>query len=92
MIATQGQGDLAALKTGLASCADYTAFVGSAKKFATLSTKLLAADIDAGWIGAVHAPAGLNSGAVNPAEITLSLLAELTQVKRDILARAARNG
>lgn len=92
VIATQGQGDLAALKTGLADPLEYVAFVGSAKKFSTLSEKLLVAGIDAAQIAAVHAPAGLNIGAVTPAEIALSILAELTQVKREILARAAQNG
>ena len=92
VIATQGQGDLAALQTGLAESADYVAFVGSAKKFATLSDKLLATGVDAAQVAAVHAPAGLNIGAVTPAEIALSILAELTQTKREVLARAAQNG
>ncbi|SFR43881.1 XdhC family protein [Litoreibacter janthinus] len=89
VIATQGQGDLAALQTGLADTADYVAFVGSTKKFATLSDKLASAGINAAQIAAVHAPAGLNIGAVTPAEIALSILAELTQAKRAILAKAA---
>ncbi len=92
VVATQGQGDLAALKTALADIAEYVAFVGSAKKFATLSGKLLEAGVSAARVGSVHAPAGLHIGAVTPAEIALSILAELTQVKRDILAKAAQNG
>lgn len=92
VIATQGQGDLAALKTGLADAVDYVAFVGSTKKFASLSEKLVAAGTDPAAIAAVRAPAGLNIGAVTPAEIALSILAELTQVKRDLLAKVAQNG
>ena len=92
VIATQGQGDLAALKAGLADTAEYVAFVGSTKKFAVLSDKLLGAGVDAAQIATVHAPAGLNIGAVTPAEIALSILAELTQVKRQILAQAIENG
>ena len=92
VIATQGQGDMAALKSGLAESSDYVAFVGSTKKFETLSGRLLASGVDAGRIAAVHAPAGLNIGAVTPAEIALSILAELIQVKREILAQAAKNG
>lgn len=92
VIATQGQGDLAALKTGLADPVDYIAFVGSSKKFASLSKKLIAAGTDPAKIAVVRAPAGLNIGAVTPAEIALSILAELTQVKRDILAKVAQNG
>ena len=92
MIATQGQGDLAALKTGLAGIVEYVAFVGSSKKFASLSEKLIAAGTDPAQIATVRAPAGLNIGAVTPAEIALSILAELTQVKRDLLASVAQNG
>jgi xanthine dehydrogenase accessory factor len=92
VIATQGQGDLAALQTGLADTAEYVAFVGSAKKFATLSNKLLAAGVEADLVANVHAPAGLNIGAVTPAEIALSILGELIQVKREALARIAQNG
>jgi xanthine dehydrogenase accessory factor len=92
VIATQGQGDLAALKTGLADAVDYVAFVGSTMKFASLSEKLIAAGTDPAAIAAVRAPAGLNIGAVTPAEIALSILAELTQVKRDLLVKVAQNG
>ena len=92
VIATQGQGDLAALKTGLAGIVEYVAFVGSSKKFASLSERLIAAGTDPAQIATVRAPAGLNIGAVTPAETALSILAELTQVKRDLLASVAQNG
>lgn len=92
VIATQGQGDLAALKTGLADPVDYIAFVGSSKKFASLSEKLVASGTDPEQIALVRAPAGLNIGAVTPSEIALSILAELTCVKRDLLAKVAQNG
>lgn len=92
VIATQGQGDLAALKTGLAAPSDYVAFVGSRKKFASLSEKLTAAGVDAARLASVHAPAGLNIGAVTPSEIALSILAELTKAKREKLAQVAHNG
>lgn len=92
VVATQGQGDLAALKTSLADTADYLAFVGSTKKFASLSEKLIAAGVEGSQIATVRAPAGLNIGAVTPSEIALSILAELTQVKRELLAKVAQNG
>lgn len=92
VIATQGNGDLAALKTALDGSASYVAFVGSKKKFSALSSKLATAGIDPTAIAAVHAPAGLNIGAVTPAEIALSILAELTQAKRDLLVQAVQNG
>lgn len=91
VIATQGEGDLAALKSGLSGAVDYVAFVGSTKKFASLSEKLIAAGVAPALIASVHAPAGLNIGAVTPAEIALSILAEMTQVKRDLLAKVVQN-
>jgi xanthine dehydrogenase accessory factor len=92
VIATQGKGDLAALKVGLAATADYVAFVGSSKKYTALSETLVEAGVDAAQIALVRAPAGLDIGAVTPSEIALSILAELTQVKRALLRQVAQNG
>lgn len=88
VIATQGRGDLIALKTALNMSVDYIAFVGSPKKFATLSTKLNEAGIDADAIAAIRAPAGIDIKATTPAEIALSILAELTLVKNSEGANA----
>lgn len=82
VVATQGQGDLDALTSALSCRATYVAFVGSARKFAALSEKLLAKDIAATAIEKVSAPAGIDLGAVTPEEIALSILAELVQVRR----------
>ena len=88
VIATQGQGDLAALQTALANPADYVAFVGSRKKYAALAKRLSAQGIAQDLIDAVHAPAGLDIGAVTPDEIALSILAQLTKVRRQALCGA----
>ncbi|MEM6407554.1 MAG: XdhC family protein [Pseudomonadota bacterium] len=82
VIATQGQGDFDALKSALSEDAAYVAFVGSGRKFATLAEKLHEAGIDPDRTQAVHAPAGLDLGAVTPEEIALSILAQLLQVRR----------
>lgn len=82
VVATQGQGDLDALKSVLTGEPAYVAFVGSARKFAALGAKLQAAGIAPETIAAVHAPAGLDLGAVTPEEIALSILAQLVQVRR----------
>lgn len=89
VIATQGQGDLDALKAALASEAIFVAFVGSRRKFATLADKLKADGVAASRIEAVKAPAGLDLGAVTPEEIALSILAELVQIRRAALGKAA---
>lgn len=82
VVATQGQGDMDALRAALTSTADYTAFVGSRKKFATLADKLAAEGLPRDRIDAVDAPAGLDLGAVTPEEIALSILAQLVQLRR----------
>lgn len=82
VVATQGHGDLDALNSVLAAGADHVAFVGSRAKFAALADKLRGAGLDGNAIGAVSAPAGLDIGAVTPEEIALSILAELTLVRR----------
>ncbi len=88
VIATQGQGDLDALKSVLTDLPDYVAFVGSARKFATLAEKLKTAGITPEAINTVHAPAGLDLGAVTPEEIALSILAQLVRVRRQTVGLA----
>ena len=82
MVATQGQGDLDALKAALATTATHIAFVGSARKFASLAQKLEDAGLERAQIDRIKAPAGLDIGAVTPEEIALSILAELVSVRR----------
>ena len=82
VIATQGQGDLDALKMALSVDAAYVAFVGSGRKFAALAEKLHSAGIGPEKTNTVNAPAGLNLGAVTPEEIALSILAQLLPVRR----------
>lgn len=80
VIATQGRGDEAALRGTLAEGATYTAFVGSRRKWAALRERL--ADVPGERLDAVRAPAGLDLGAITPAEIALSILAEMLQHRR----------
>ncbi|MEL7116375.1 MAG: XdhC family protein [Pseudomonadota bacterium] len=82
VVATQGQGDLTALTAALNASARHVAFVGSRKKYASLAAKLAAAGLPQASIDTVSAPAGLDIGAVTPEEIALSILAELTQLRR----------
>jgi len=81
-IATQGQGDLDALKAALNAQATYVAFVGSRRKYASLAEKLGAAGFTQAVIDRVQAPAGLDLGAVTPEEIALSILAQLIKDRR----------
>jgi len=82
VIATQGRGDEAALRAAVASRATYIAFVGSRRKFATLRDRLLADGVAGDELDKVKAPAGLDIAAITPDEIALSILSEITLVRR----------
>ncbi len=82
VVATQGKGDETALRAALAAGAGYVAFVGSRRKFATLTGRLVRDGIDAAALAAVHAPAGLDINAITPDEIALSILAQIVAQRR----------
>ena len=91
VVSTQGKGDEAALKAALAVDADYLAFVGSRRKMLSLRERLLSEGVDPTALDRVKAPAGLDLGAITPEEIALSILAELTAVRRRGRRGEARN-
>lgn len=80
VVATQGKGDLDALRAALDSDAAYIGLVASRRKFAALSARLTESDPAA--LARVHAPAGLAIHAVSPQEIALSILAQIVQIRR----------
>lgn len=82
IVATQGKGDEAALRAALSVPAAYTAFVGSRAKTEALKAKLLASGIAPEAFERLRAPAGLDLGAITPEEIALSILAEMTALRR----------
>ena len=81
IVATQGAGDLAALKAALEHKAHRVGFVGSRRKAARLREQL-ADKVDAERLADLKAPAGLDIGAITPEEIALSILAELVAWRR----------
>ncbi|WP_165219092.1 XdhC family protein [Affinirhizobium pseudoryzae] len=87
VVSTQGRGDRAALETALGCEAEYCGFVGSRRKFATLTEAIRQAepaisDEEARRLSKIKAPAGLDIGAIAPDEIALSILAEIVAVRR----------
>jgi xanthine dehydrogenase accessory factor len=60
----------------------YVGLIGSRAKVARLSEALLADGVTADWLRRLHAPIGLDIGAVSPEEIAVSILAELIAVRR----------
>lgn len=82
VVATQGRGDLAALKAALGTDARHVAFVGSRRKIAALKTQLRDEGFDDAAFARLKAPAGLDIGAITPDEIALSILAEIVALRR----------
>ncbi|MBP0484912.1 XdhC family protein [Sagittula salina] len=75
VIATQGAGDLAALKAALDSPARRVSMVASGRKATALVAKL----DDPTQAQRLKAPAGLDLGGIDPHEIALSVLAEIVR-------------
>jgi xanthine dehydrogenase accessory factor len=77
VVATQGNGDGAALKAALESPAAHVSMVASRRKARVLTEKLAAAGMDRARLERLKSPAGINIGAVDPHEIAVSILAEV---------------
>ena len=83
--------DLAALRpwlAGAAPAAKYIGLIGSGRKVRGVFDRLRREGISEERIRTVHAPIGLEIGAVTPAEIAVSILAEMTAVRRATGARS----
>lgn len=70
-----------ALKTALATEAFYIGALGSRKTHAGRSKRLSATGVDAATLGRIHAPAGLPLGGREPAEIAVSILAQIIEAR-----------
>lgn len=79
VVATMGVGDEDALVAAVASAASYVGLVASRKKAAFLFDYLRANGVPNEHLARVKAPAGLDLGGMTPAEIALSILAEIVQ-------------
>jgi xanthine dehydrogenase accessory factor len=88
VVATQGRRDREALAAALQSAAAYVAFVGSRRKAETLRAQLRAQGCDDEQLARLKAPAGLDIHAIEPAEIALSILAEIVERRRSALGRS----
>jgi xanthine dehydrogenase accessory factor len=83
VVATQGQGDSDALRAAVSGTFRYVCFVGSRQKFDAIASKLVAENPELSVnLKKVKAPAGLSINAITPDEIALSILAEITQLRR----------
>jgi xanthine dehydrogenase accessory factor len=83
VIVTRGHTyDLDAMRALAARDFRYLGLIGSRAKVARIRKALLAEGMPASCLDRVHAPIGLEIGAVTPAEIAVSILAELIAVRR----------
>ena len=82
VIVTRGHtNDLEALRALASRDLRYLGLIGSRAKIARIYDALVADGTPAGHLDRVHAPIGLDIGAVTPQEIAVSILAELIAVK-----------
>ena len=81
VVATQGKRDREALSQALVSGAGYVGMVGSRRKIRTLLDQL-GADVTKEAKAALHGPAGLDIGAIDPEEIALSIIGEIVMQRR----------
>jgi xanthine dehydrogenase accessory factor len=83
VIATRGhEQDEIVLRQVVGKPATYIGLLGSHGKVGTLFERLLADGVSEESLARVHAPVGLDVGAMNPEEIALSIMAEIVMVRR----------
>jgi len=86
VIVTRGhRRDALALAAVARSQARYIGLIGSKRKIVKIFSELRAHGISTEQLSRVHAPIGLNIGAVTPGEIAVSIAAELIAVRRGSL-------
>ncbi len=71
-----------AIQAALASPCFYLGCLGSTRTHAKRLERLRAAGLDDAALSRIHAPVGLNIGAKTPAEIAVSVMAQITSVLR----------
>lgn len=73
-----------AILSALAAPVFYLGCLGSSRTHAKRLERLRAAGVSEAGIARIHAPVGLNIGAKSPAEIAISIMAQITQVLRQV--------
>jgi len=90
-VITRGhQHDLSALRALVRRPLRYLGMIGSRAKVTRVYEALTAEGVSADALRAVHAPIGLDIGAVTPAEIAVSILAEMIAVRHGRIATGAQ--
>ena len=82
VVATQGKVDLKSLHSALNSSSRVVSFVASQRKATKLKNQLAEKGFTPATLSRISTPAGIDIGAVTPAEIAVSILAGLIQQRR----------
>jgi xanthine dehydrogenase accessory factor len=77
VVATMGRGDEDALRSALASGADYIALIASARRAGVVREALRARGVEEADLARFRSPAGLDLGPCTQEEIAVAILAEL---------------
>jgi xanthine dehydrogenase accessory factor len=89
VVSTQGEGDEEAMEQALKTEATYLGFVASKTKARKVFDYLRQKGIAGERLDQVHAPAGLDLGALSPEEIAVSILAQIVQLRAAQAQRSA---
>ncbi|MBR1972096.1 MAG: putative selenium-dependent hydroxylase accessory protein YqeC [Oscillospiraceae bacterium] len=89
VVTPEHKADLQCVSTILPTQYRYLGMIGSRKKVASTVENLRNAGFTQAQIDSIFAPIGLSIGAVTPAEIALSILAQIIQVKNKTHAASA---
>lgn len=79
VVASQGKGDLLALRAAVECPAKHISMVASKRKAGVLMEKLIAEGLPSDRVARLKAPAGLDLGGIDPQEIGVSVMAEIIQ-------------
>jgi xanthine dehydrogenase accessory factor len=83
IIVTRGhRDDMRVLKMALATPARYLAMIGSKRKVLNVIRELEKEGVERALFEKIHAPMGLDIGAISPEEIAISVTAEMIAVRR----------
>ena len=84
MIVTRGhRDDMRVLKLAIATPARYIAMIGSKRKVLNVIRELEKEGVERAAFERIHAPMGLDIGAISPEEIAISVAAEMIAVRRN---------
>ena len=92
VVAAHGRDELHALRRGLESGMPYVGLVASSKRGAGVIGELRGDGVSSALVELIDVPAGIDIGARTPAEIALSILAEIVSVRRVRRSAASKPG